>query len=346
MNNKLLIAATVLSFAALAGAQSGNTKSAGSAARMDQGFKIAPITPKVPTSWKPVARVNGTVLVERDLLREMYTIFPYAQQHNGFPKDLKPEIRKGALEMIIFDELVYQEAKRRNLAVPESQMTGAESELRKQFQNKAAYEQFLKSEFRGSRQYLREKIRRSLLIEALLKIEVANKAKVTAAEARTYYNQNPNRFKHDDRFKVQTISIIPPQNANPEVLKEARKRAEDALRQAKATRSYREFGLLAEKVSDDDWHVNMGDRKEVEAATLPPPLVQAARKMKVGEVSDLLQFGPNFTLFRLNGHLPPGRDEFATVKSQLTSELQKAKYNKLRSELHARLRKTAKIEVL
>jgi hypothetical protein len=32
---------------------------------------------------KPVARVNGTVLTDRDLLREMFTIFPYARQHNG-----------------------------------------------------------------------------------------------------------------------------------------------------------------------------------------------------------------------------------------------------------------------
>src|SRR5208337_4500806 len=36
---------------------------------------------------KPVARVNGTVLTDHDLLREMYTVFPYARQHNGgFPK--------------------------------------------------------------------------------------------------------------------------------------------------------------------------------------------------------------------------------------------------------------------
>ena len=32
---------------------------------------------------KPVARVNGAVLTDGDLLREEYTIFPYARQHNG-----------------------------------------------------------------------------------------------------------------------------------------------------------------------------------------------------------------------------------------------------------------------
>jgi hypothetical protein len=45
----------------------------------------AQMAPPLQVSDKPVARVNGAVLTDRDLLREMYSIFPYAQQHNGFP---------------------------------------------------------------------------------------------------------------------------------------------------------------------------------------------------------------------------------------------------------------------
>jgi parvulin-like peptidyl-prolyl isomerase len=301
--------------------------------------------PGIQTTGKVVARVNGAVLTDRDLLREMYSIFPYAQQHNGFPKELEPEIRKGALEMIIFDELVYQEAVRRKVVIPQSQIASAESVLRKQFADPAAYNRFLKTEF-GSQQMLDQKVRRSLLIEALLKREVGAPSKVSLAEAKAFYDQNPKQFQHGERLRIQTISIIPPENASLDVQKEARKRAEAALQQAKATKSYREFGLLAEKVSDDDWHVNMGDRKQVSGAQLPPPVVEAARKMKVGEVSELFQFGSNYTLFRLNGYTPAGKDEFSAVKDQIISELQKAKYNKFRSELHARLRKNAKVEVL
>src|SRR5450432_4023710 len=66
---------------------------------------------------KPVARVNGAVLTDRDLVREMYAIFPYAKQHNGFPKAQEAAIRQGALEMIIFEELVYQDAVRRKLTI-------------------------------------------------------------------------------------------------------------------------------------------------------------------------------------------------------------------------------------
>ena len=69
---------------------------------------------------KPVARVNGTVLTNKDLLREEYAIFPYARQHNGIPKGMEPQIRKGALQMIVFEELVYQEAVRQKLTVSDA----------------------------------------------------------------------------------------------------------------------------------------------------------------------------------------------------------------------------------
>ena len=67
----------------------------------------APSTRGVAVPEKPVARVNGAVLTSHDLLRAMYTVFPYARQHQGFPQALEPEIRKAGMEIIIFEELVY-----------------------------------------------------------------------------------------------------------------------------------------------------------------------------------------------------------------------------------------------
>jgi len=302
----------------------------------------APMT----AAGNPVARVNGAVLTDRDLAREIQAIFPYAQMHNGIPKSMEPEVRKGAMEMIIFEELVYQEALRRKMTVPAERMKRAETEFRKQFSSEEEFNQVIQAEVHGSRQLMREKIRRSLLIDQLLKSEVSEKAKVSEVEARAYYSRNAKKFQHPEMFSIQTISIIPPENANPEVVKEARKKAEDAAKQAKATKSYQEFGLLAEKVSDDDWHVKLGDRKAVEAEKLPPPVVQAARKMKAGQVSDLIQLGPAYTIFRLNAHVAAGTSPFSEVKAKLMVDLPKEKNDHLRAELNKKLRKTAKIEVL
>src|ERR1039458_6391916 len=201
-------------------------------------------------SDKPVARVNGAVLTDRDLLREMFTIFPYAKQHNGFPKAQEASIRQGALEMIIFEELVYQEAGRRKLTVSAARLNSAEADFCKQFHSPDEYEQYMQSEMRGSRQALREQIQRSLLIEEVLKTDVGDKSAVSLAEGRAYYDKNPAHFQQPESFSIQSISILPPQKVSADVVNQNRKRAEEALRQAKATTTYQDFGLLAEKLSD------------------------------------------------------------------------------------------------
>jgi peptidyl-prolyl cis-trans isomerase SurA len=301
--------------------------------------------PALQVSDKPVARVNGAVLTDRDLLREMYAIFPYAQQHNGFPKAQEAAIRQGALEMIIFEELVYQEAVRRKLTVLPEKLNRAEADFRKQFNSPDQYQQYLQAEMHGSAQQLRQQIQRSLLIEQLLKSDVENRSTVSLAEVKAYYDKNPARFEVPESFSFQSISVMPPLKPTPAQAKEAQKRAEDALRQAKATKSYQEFGLLAEKISEDDFRVNMGDHKVIGRDKLPPQIVKAFSAMQPGQVSGLIQIESAYTIARLNAHTTAKKKSLEEVKSDLKVELQKSKYEKLRSGLAKQLRAKAKIEV-
>jgi len=299
--------------------------------------------PKV--SDKPVARVNGVVLTERDLVREMYAIFPYARQHNGgFPASMEADIRAGALKMIIFEELVYQEAQRRHMTVPPARVDKAMAAFRKQFNSTAEYQDYLKQECAGSEKVLRTRIQRSILIDTLLKQEVQSKSVVTAAQAKAYYDKNPIRV--GETFSIQTISFLAPDKATAAQRKELKRRAEEGLKQAKATKDYEQFGLLAEKISEDDYRVMMGDHKTVERDKLPPEIVNAALKMQPGQVSDLIQLGDSYTLFRLNAHNPAATIPFERAKDSLINNMQKQKTEQLRSSLDKKLRANAKVETL
>ncbi len=306
-----------------------------------------PAASAMEAASKPVARVNGAVLTDRDLIREEYTIFPYARQHNGVPKGMEADIRAGAMKMIVFEELVYQEAERRKLTVPPSRFRQAEVAFRKQFTNPQEYQELLNTEFKGSKALLDSKIQRSLLIETMLKQEVEDKAYIPMAQARTFYDKNPERFRVPESFAMQTISIIPPNNASPEQVKEARKKADNALRQAKLTKSYDDFGLLAEKLSEDDYRVMMGDHKAVDKAKLPPQVLQAVSSMQPQQMSGLIDIGNNgYTIARLNEHVPEGKRTFEQVKDSIREYLKKQKTEELRSALDKRLRKNAKVEEL
>ncbi|HET6932892.1 MAG TPA: peptidyl-prolyl cis-trans isomerase [Candidatus Acidoferrum sp.] len=306
----------------------------------------SPATSPFLVSDKPVAKVNGAVLTDRDLLREMLQIFPYAGQHNGFPKEQEASIRQGALQMIIFEELVYQEAQRRKLTVPPQQLKQSEVEFKRQFHSPQEYQQYLNSEMGGSDKNVLDKIKRSLLIEQVLKADVENKSTITPAEVKAFYDKNPNRFQVRESYSFQTISIMPPLNATPDQKKEASKRANDFLRQAQATKNYQDFGLLAEKISEDDFRVNMGDHKAVEKDKLPPQVIKALSVMKPGGISGLIQIESAYTIVRLNTHTLAGKQSFESVKAALRTELQKSKYENLRVGLDKSLRNKARVEIL
>lgn len=303
-------------------------------------------TSPLQVSDKPVAKVNGAVLTDRDLLREMYAIFPYAQQHNGFPKAQEAQIRQGALEMIIFEELVYQEAVRRKLGIPAEKLNQAQSEFRKQFDSPDQYQQYLQSEMHGSEQKLRQQMRRSLLIEEVLKTDVESKSAVTPAELQAYYGKNAARFTQPETYTFQSISVVPPLKATAAQARQARAKADDALRQARTTKSYQDFGLLAEKVSEDDFRVNMGDHKAVAADKLPPQVIKALQSMQTGQITGVIQIESAYTIIRLNAHTPSHKKPLSEVRTELKTDLQKSKYEKLRSNLAKQLRAKAKIEVV
>jgi len=309
-------------------------------------FKSAPANTARPAE-AAVARVNGAVLTNADLVREEYTIFPYAaKQHGGIPKEFEKQIRDGALKMIIFEELVYQEALRRKMTIAPASIQKAERDFRKQFATPEEFSSFLRTDFGGSKQKLDEKIRRSLLIEALLKSEVEDKCSVTPADLRAFYQKNSAKFHQPETYRFQTISVLPPQNATAAQLKEGLTRAQNALKQAKATKTAEEFGLLAEKISDDDYRVMMGQHKPMPVEQMAPQVLKALSAMKPNDVSELIQIDQAYTIVRLQEHSPAGQKKFEEVKAELRKDLTEGKRNRLRMALDAKLHQNAKIEEL
>jgi parvulin-like peptidyl-prolyl isomerase len=127
-------------------------------------------------------------------------------------------------------------------------------------------------------------------------------------------------------------------------LKQARARAEKALPEAKAAKTNIEFGLLAEKSSEDDYRVMEGQHKSTPVDQLPPQVVQTLKTMKAGDVSNVIQVGDIYTILRLNAHSPAGEQKFIDVRAKLTNDLQQSKTNQLRSAFDQKLRQNARIE--
>ena len=296
---------------------------------------------------RSVVRVNGTVLTDRDLVREMMNVFPYAKQHGGrFPKDSEAQIRQTAMKNIEFEELAYQSAVKRGMSVSVAKLDKAMKDFRAQFDSEAQYQEYLRVEQKGSEQDLRKNIRRALLIDQYLVAEVDNKARYSDAQVLAYYKEHPKQFQMPDSVWIQTVTIAYGQTPTPEEKREARKKAEEAYKQAKATKDYQGFGMLAEKVSMDDWHVVMGDHKWLHRGRMPEAVEKVVFTMKPGELSGIIDTGDSFCIARVNGREDGHLVKFEEVKQRLKKELEEQKTEKLHAALDKRLRVGAKIEEL
>ena len=311
-------------------------------------MKAANVPSATPTQQgfdRPIVKVNGTALTQRDVIREMQNIFPYAKQHGGqFPKDKEPLIRQQALQNVVFEELVYQEALRRKMIVPAAKLTSAVADFKKQFDSPAEFQEYLKNEQGGSMKNLREKITRAILIDNLLRLEVKNKSHVSDLELRKFYNSSKSRFQKPESVSIQTISIVVAEGSTKEQKADARRRAEDALKKAKATKNYEEFGLLAEKVSEDDWRVMMGDHKSIHRGRMPGPVEKAVFSMKPGEVSDVIDTGDSLCIARVNSREETKLVPFEEVRPSLKSQLEVEKEAAVRKSFEAKLKRNSKIE--
>jgi parvulin-like peptidyl-prolyl isomerase len=292
-----------------------------------------------------VARVNGVELTQADVDVKERSIFPYYRIHGGqVPASARDEIRSMAMQRLVLDELAYQEAQRRHMIVPEAKLQKGVRELRDSFHSEKTYREAIAKKY-GSEAAFERSLRRSLLIRQLWDQEVTRKSVVTPAEVRAYYEKNRTRFVRPESASIQSISILIPKDATEEQTQDARKRAEAILPQARAAKSYEEFGILAEKVSEDPWRVMMGNHKWTHRGEVDPQF-EPVFSMKPGETSGVIVSKQGFHILRVNDHQAEHPMTFAEVHDRLRNDLEKERREHLADALEKKLKGSAKITVM
>jgi peptidyl-prolyl cis-trans isomerase C len=300
------------------------------------------ISKSSPAPSAVVAKVNGVALTQAQLREQEETIFPYFKMHNGeIPPSAKPEIQRQAMQRLILDEMLYQEAQRRHIAVPEAKYQKGIRDLRKSFNSPQAYKAAVAKKY-GSMAEFERRLRRTLLINQLWDAEVKNKTVVTDVTLRDYYQKNQKRFVRPEAVSLQSISFEFPKDATPEKKEQVRKRAAEELPKAKAEKNYEEFGLLAEKISEDPWKVMMGDHKFVHRGEVDPQF-EVIYSMKPNETTGLIESQEGVHILRVNEHQAQRQMPYSEIKDRLKKDLQAKRYRDRADQFEKELRKKSTI---
>lgn len=304
-------------------------------------------TPTPPPPPKPVpqqipevvARVNGTDIRRADFERAVRAV--EARAGGPVPADRRDEILRGVLDQLITYHVLSQEAHRRNLDATEQELQQRLGEIRQQFPNEQAFAGALKQRGIDPAQFEKD-TRSDITVSKLMESEAATATLVGEADAKEFYDKNPDRFKQPEAVRASHIfKRAAPGDAAAR--SKARAALEPVLKQVKAGG---DFADLARKHSEDGSAQAGGDLNFFGPGQMVPEFEKAAFAMKVGDTSDIVESQFGMHIIKLTDRRPARTVPFTEVKEQIAGYLKQQRQQEKTNALIEQLKSKAKIEVL
>ena len=279
-----------------------------------------------------VAKVNGTEIRMNELVERMNFIAPmYAKSPQEMTPELDQQLKKQALDILIFRELAIQEAVRQGISAPPQEVSERVLQRKAEMGSEEAFTKNLRltGHTEGS---FRKMTERNLLFDIIADREITRKIKVDEKREREAYEKEKGKLFTPETIIVDEVRIsfagdeaAAMKKAN-EVLALIRKNNNDLLK------TPQEKAVL----------VRQGQMTKAEY----PEIFKAAERMKVEELSGIIRADDGLHIIKLLGREPAKPMSFDDARPRLENELKTPLIAKRKQEWEAALKKRAKIEIL
>jgi peptidyl-prolyl cis-trans isomerase D len=181
--------------------------------------------------------------------------------------------------------------------------------------------------------------KRQLKYFILTEKSVADKVTVDPAEVQRAYSANQNSYRVPERFKARHIQIDAANSGadgkvDQKSLDEARTKAQDVLKQVKATGDW--TGLAKKYSADPGTKDNGGEYNWLQKGQTPAEFEKVALSQNKGQISDVVQIASSFHIIQTedkeDAHLKPLAEVKAGIEEGLKGEMIKAQMNKVSTE--------------
>lgn len=287
---------------------------------------------------KPVALVNGTAITVGELEDELNRLLISTNTHAGMDVKRKDELRKIALDELIVRELAYQEGKASGIVVDEVELIAATRRIRHRYKTEKSFKQALEAE-QITEEEFEHRVEKDLLLKKVFQTQIEDKAAISEAEVRQYYEQNRAKFLVPESLKLRGILIKT--ESVPEA--EAKRKIDELYAKLKAGGDFTE---LAYKFSEDDYRVMGGDYGSVHRGQLIPELEQVAFAQKPGEISHPFRTSLGWQIVEVENRQPERQLKYEEVRERIKTALHQQREKEKRLDFINGLKATAKIEYL
>jgi peptidyl-prolyl cis-trans isomerase C len=295
----------------------------------------------VPQQIPPVvARVNGEEIPRADFERAVRVL--EARAGGPIPPDRRDGILRNVLDQLITYRVLSQEAKRRNLQATDDEVQGRLAQLRQQFPSEQAFAAALKERGLDVKQFTLD-AKSDLTVGKLVEAENRTAALVSEADAKQFYEKNPEQFKRPEMVRASHILARFPENADATGKQKARAKIDGVLKEVRAGG---DFAELARKHSEDGSAQAGGDLNFFSKEQMVPSFADAAFALPTGQISGVVETQFGYHIIKTTDRRPAGTVPFDEVKEQIAGYLRQQRQQEKTDALIERLRAKARIEVL
>lgn len=290
-----------------------------------------------------LAKVNGVAITRGDRDRALQEILAQGGGRGGQQPtpEMMPQMENAALDQLINIEVLYQKGKKLTVKDLEQKVDDKVGQTRKQFPSQADFEKALKGA-NITENKLKDLARRNIVIDNLMQKEVFSKITVTEADAKKFYDDNPDKFKMPERTQASHILISADQKATPEDKKKAKEKAE-AIR--KRVAKGEDFATVAKAESNCPSAAKGGDLGYFGKGQMVPEFEKAAAALKLGELSDVVESPFGYHIIKVMDRKPADTVKFAEVKDKIEDYLKSQKAQKPMTDYVDKIKKEAKVEI-
>jgi len=289
-----------------------------------------------------VAKVNGAPIYATDLNLGV-TRYQQSLAAGGREPNLEEEAehRAAALETLIENELLFQEAERRGFAAEQQAVDEELATIAGQFPSARMFEEAL-AQMGISREDLHKDLERAQCVRKMIASSIEPEVVVSAEEVRAYYDGNPRLFLEPERIRARHILLKITEDATEAKRAEARRTLEDLRRRALQGESFAE---LARKYSQDPAADDGGDLGYFSRGQMVSSFEEAAFALPIGGISGVVSTPFGYHLIQLVDRRPPTPLAFERIQASLTQFLQQRRVDEEVKALTRKLREKAKIKV-
>lgn len=285
-----------------------------------------------PSKKIVIARVNGVDITMNSLINRMNQTAAKAivsvQQRTP---ELDQQVKKEALNDLIFRELAAQEAGRQGLKAAPATVEEAVAAMKKELGSEEAFRKNL-ALYGDDEVALRKVIERNLLVSMVLDKEIFQKLKIDEKQLWEIYEKKKETYMHPESISVEDVVIVKGADSNA------------AMKQAR--------GLLAliKKNSNDLSKLPQDKtfilRQGMITAEEYPALFKAAAALQAGKLSGVVQEADGLHIVKVLERIPTAPMSFEDARPVIESTLRDSLADRKKKAWEATLKKNARIEIM